>query len=334
MISTGILLAIVSGIFNGLFTTPMKLIPRWKWENIWLVFILTACLAMPSAMALVLGIDVMAVLDRVPGTVTTIALAFGFAWGFGSILFGLSVDRLGVSIANTLVIGLSSALGALVPLILKGGFHLGAAQVTLLAGVCCFLIGATLCGSAGRTRDRELGVGDSSRTSIAGYLFAIGSGVMSAVFNIGYTLALPIASTAEEMGYSSFSATSIIWILMLGAGSIPNILFCCFLMKQNSSAANFSQGPVSKTWLLSVLMGLLWGGSIYLYGAAAPMLGNLGPAIGWPLSLAAAVVVANLMGIFLKEWSGASPLSKGRMRNGLAILLLAILLCAGSSQVS
>jgi len=47
MIELGIGFALPSGICDGLFTTPMKLIPRWKWENIWLVFIVTSCLIAP-----------------------------------------------------------------------------------------------------------------------------------------------------------------------------------------------------------------------------------------------------------------------------------------------
>ena len=54
--------------------------------------------------------------------------------------------------------------------------------------------------------------------------FAIVSGVMSAIFNIGYTLALPIADTGVALGQSRFGATNCIWLLMLGAGSIPNLL--------------------------------------------------------------------------------------------------------------
>lgn len=37
MLTTGMALAIRSGVFNNLFTTPVKFEPRWKWENIWLV---------------------------------------------------------------------------------------------------------------------------------------------------------------------------------------------------------------------------------------------------------------------------------------------------------
>src|ERR1700680_4612830 len=48
----GVLLAVLSGACNGLFTTPMKMQPRWKWENLWLVFIVVACLAMPIAIVM------------------------------------------------------------------------------------------------------------------------------------------------------------------------------------------------------------------------------------------------------------------------------------------
>lgn len=334
MITAGILLATLSGVFNGLFTAPMKMIPRWKWENIWLVFILTACLLIPVSVVAVLGLDAQEILRRSPAQATASALAFGFAWGFGSIFFGLSVDRLGVSLSNTLVIGLSSALGALVPMILRGGFHLGAQQGLLLTGVACFLFGVWLCGAAGRKRDRALPGKDGGRSpALAGYFFAGIAGVMSAVFNIGYTLASPIAQTGEEMGYSSFAATSLIWLLMLGTGSLPNIGFCSYLLVKNASFGNFHGSFISRAWPLSLLMGVLWGGSIFLYGAATPMLGHLGPAIGWPLSLSVALLVANAMGLLLGEWRGASANAVRQMRGALVVLIIAILLCAGSSQV-
>lgn len=156
---------------------------------------------------------------------------------------------------------------------------------------------------------------------------------MSAVFNIGYTLAAPIAQTGEAAGYSSFSATNVIWLLMLGAGSVPNIGFCTYLLVKNGSAPNFGDSAILRTWGFSVLMGVLWGGSIFLYGAATPMLGNLGPAIGWPLSLAVALLVANGMGLMLGEWRDSPSHAVRTMKRGIVVLLAAILLCAGSSKV-
>lgn len=329
MLLLGLVFATLSGVANGLFTTPMKLIPGWKWENIWLIFILTACLAMPALMILVPVSNLSSTLAALPAPAVRAALIFGFGWGFGSILFGLSVDRLGVSLANSLVIGLSSALGSIVPLIVSGAFRLEPRQIALMGGVVAFLVGVGLCAKAGRLRE----AGSTVRPSIQGYLFALGSGIMSAVFNIGYTLALPIAAEGQKLGLSGFTATNLIWLLMLAAGSIPSIVFCSRLLARNRSAKLFVSGPVARTWGLSILMGILWGGSVFLYGAATPLLGDIGPSIGWPLSLAVGLLIANGMGLWLGEWRQAGPEAVRFMRAGIGALLLAIVICSLSTKL-
>jgi L-rhamnose-H+ transport protein len=331
-VELGLIYALLSGLCNGLFTAPMKLIPGWKWENIWLVFIVTSCICMPAAMVFSRIGSLRPLLGAAPETAVFAAITFGFSWGFGAILFGLSVDRLGVSLANSLVIGLSSAVGSVMPLIVQGAFRLEARQVVLLFGIATFLVGVWLCGAAGRLREANTGVA-TGRNLTTGILFSLGSGIMSAVFNIGYTLALPIASRGEPLGYTHFDATNAIWLLMLGAGAIPNVCFCLFLLRRNHSGRLF----LDRTWVrgvgLSILMGLLWGGSIFLYGAATPRLGDIGPSIGWPLSLAIGLLVANVMGFLLGEWRDAGSLAVRYMRFGILTLCAAIVICAASTRV-
>lgn len=329
----GVLLAVLSGACNGLFTAPMKLQSRWKWENTWLVFIVVACLVMPLAIVLPAVPNLRGVFTGTPGGAVAAALAFGFAWGFGAISFGQSVDALGVSIANSLVIGISSALGSLVPLILGGNVRMSQRILMLLSGVTAFLIGVALCGAAGLLRDKAAARTADRKVQTRGYVFAITAGVMSAIFNIGFTLALPIAATGKAMGLSEFAATNCIWLLMLGAGSIPNIGYCLYLMNKNKTAGLLTEPGSARAWLLASAMGLLWGGSIFLYGAAVPKLGDIGPSVGWPLSLAVGLVVANAMGLLLKEWSTAPAAATARMRYGLLVLIAAILLCAASTRM-
>ncbi len=334
MVALGVIYAVLSGLANGLFTTPMKIIRHWKWENIWLIFILTACWGMPLTVVLSTVGDFRPVVSAAPEAAVTAALAFGFAWGFGAILFGLSVDRLGVSLANTLVLGLSSALGSLVPLVLAGTLRLEARQLVLFLGVAVFIAGIAVCSAAGRMRDAaEARSAAAPQPSAVGYLFAIGAGVMSAVFNIGYSLALPIAAAGMRLGHSSFRATNVIWLLMLGAGALPNIGYCTLLLARHRSAGLFVAPAPAPSWGLSLLMGLLWGGSIFLYGAATPLLGDIGPSIGWPLSLAVGLLVANLMGFLLGEWRRAGGEAVSRMRLGIGMLLAAIVLCAFSTTL-
>ncbi|MGE5645765.1 MAG: L-rhamnose/proton symporter RhaT [Acidobacteriota bacterium] len=333
-LALGTLYALASGVCNGLFTAPMKIIPRWKWENIWLVFILTACLAMPAAIVFSTIGNPADLFAAAPGGAVRAAVLFGFAWGFGAILFGLSVDALGVSLANSLVIGISSALGSIVPLIVQGALRIEPRQVVLFLGVLVFLGGVALCGAAGRVRERGLGSAAKSKRPLgAAYAFCIGSGIMSAIFNVGYSLALPIADTGVAAGLSRFSATNAIWLLMLGAGAVPNIFFCGYLLRKNASTRLFTAAAPHKTWGLSAIMGLLWGGSIFLYGAATPLLGDIGPSVGWPLSLAVGLLVANLMGLLLGEWREAPPPAARLMRAGILTLLAAICICAVSTRI-
>lgn len=333
MILTGIVLAVLSGLCNGLFSAPMRLEKTWRWENIWLAFIVVACLVMPVAIVFSSTPGWKTILASSPTSAITSAVFFGFAWGFGAICFGLSVDRLGVSMANSLIIGLSSALGSIVPLLMSGGFRLNAQVVLLLCGVGVFLVGVALCGKAGRIRDRGSAPPAPGRSLPSGYLFALISGIMSAIFNVGYSLALPIADTGVHLGYGRFQSTNCIWLLMLGAGSIPNIGYCLYLMRQNRTGGlSLSYAPMS--WLRGFGMGVLWGGSIFLYGAATPLLGNIGPSIGWPLSLAVGLLVANLMGMLLGEWRNTSQAAIRRMNAGIVSLTVAIIICAVSTRVS
>jgi L-rhamnose-H+ transport protein len=333
IVASGVAFAAFSGLCNGLFSAPMKLERRWKWENIWLVFIVVSCLVMPGVILLPAVHHLRAILAQAPSGALQAALLFGFLWGFGAICFGRSVDQLGVAVANTLVIGLSSALGSLVPLIIVGPLANNRSKFLLFGGVAAFILGVIFSGSAGRSRDRseDSGSGTKRQPSFAGYLYAILSGVMSAIFNIGYTLALPIADTGVRLGNSSFAATNCIWLLMLGAGSIPNIAYCGWLMRRNATASLLFEAGSPASWGRSLLMGLLWGGSIFLYGAATPRLGSLGPSIGWPLSLAVGLLVANLMGLLLGEWRRAGARAIWQMRAGIVTLLVAIGLCAMSS---
>ncbi len=329
MATIGIILALLSGLCNGLFTMPMKVESRWKWENIWFTFIVVACLVMPAVMVFSSSASPQ-ILSRTPGAAVFSAISFGFAWGFGAICFGKSVDNIGVSMANTLVIGLSAALGSLVPLLMKGMERVGMQQLVLFSGVALLIVGVALCGKAGRMRDGQSQ--DRAGAPLLGYFLAVAAGVMSAVFNIGYTLALPIADTGKQMGYSPFAATNYIWLLMLGAGSIPNLAYCVLLMRKNQTARLLHAPASWSSWARSSAMGLLWGGSIFLYGAAAPRLGSIGPSVGWPLSLAVGLLVANLMGVLLGEWRSVAPNAVKQMISGLGILLVAIILCGYSTR--
>jgi L-rhamnose-H+ transport protein len=255
------------------------------------------------------------------------------------LLFGQSVSAIGISLANTLVLAISSALGSLLPMLLLAPQKLlSPTGERILIAVGVELAGFALCGWAGRMRERAAGV-DSERGGMVGHarpvgvalLMAAGSGVLSAVFNIGFSLAHPIADYGRAAGLSEFSSTNLIWWIMLAAGSLANLGFCFYLFRKNGSMKKFAQPGGLRLYSLSAVMALLWGGSIFVYGASAPRLGALGTSIGWPLSLAVGLLLANVIGISLGEWRQAPVRARNWMYSGIGVLLVAVILLSKAS---
>jgi len=335
----GSLLAILSGLMNGSFTLPMRFLGRWEWENVWSVFIAFSCLLLPTVILAAIAPQSWTVLAHAPKHAIWIAIAAGFTWGFGAIMFGQSVSAIGISLANTLVLAISSALGSLLPMLLLVPRKLFSfTGKMIVAGVAIEVIGIALCGVAGRRREQRIGVegerGDlvgRARPMSVALLLAAGAGVLSAVFNIGFALAKPIAEYGRNAGLSEFSSTNLIWWVMLGAGSIANLIFCGYLMLKNRSMAKFSQPGAVRLYSLTALMAVLWGGSIFVYGAAAPRLGPLGTSIGWPLSLATGLLLANAIGVGVGEWRRVSRATRNLMYSGILVLLVAIVVLSRAS---
>jgi len=334
LVLLGALLAILSGIMNGSFTLPMRFLGRWEWENVWGLFIFFACLVMPTCLLAAMAPSSWSVMAHAPQQAVLIAIASGFAWGFGSILFGQSVSAIGISLANTLVLAISSALGSLLPILLVTPEKLfERTGQRILVAIAIELVGIALCGWAGRLREKSAGV-NASRGEMVGHarpiglalLMATGSGILSGIFNIGFSMSQPIAQTGMASGLTQFESTNLIWWIMLASGSVANLGFCGYLTLKNGSAAKLKQPGSLRLYVLSALMAFLWGGSIFVYGAAAPCLGPLGIAIGWPLSLAAGLLLANAIGIALGEWKQAPRVALAWMYSGIAVLLVAVVL--------
>ena len=147
IVLAGALLAILSGVMNGFFTLPMRFLGRWQWENVWSLFIVFACLLLPAVLISVTAPDSWRVLAGSPSHAVWVAIVTGFAWGFGSIMFGQSVSAIGISLANTFVLAISSILGSLLPLLIPSASRL--LQPTgrrIVMGVLIEIVGIVLCG--------------------------------------------------------------------------------------------------------------------------------------------------------------------------------------------
>ena len=342
-LTAGVSLAVLSGLMNGTFTLPMRFLGRWSWENVWAIFIFVSCVAMPVIITVATVSGMRQAFIAAPGHAIVVALVTGFVWGFGAIMFGQGVSATGISLANTLVLAISASLGSFLPLLLLAPERLVQPQgKAIVAGTIIGIVGIACCGYAGFLRERSQRDQEGQirgemvgrrRPFRVGLLLCTGSGLLSAVFNIGYSSAQRLVEAAEQFGNSSFAGSNLVWLLMLTSGAVANLLFCGYLLKRNRSWTKYRREKAVRLYVLAVLMGLLWGGSIFVYGSAAPRLGKLGPAIGWPLSLIVGLLIANLWGVLMGEWKLTGVADRLWMVTGLAVLLVAIFTLGWSSTL-
>ena len=331
-LAMGLALAVLSGLMNGTFTLPMRYLGRWSWENVWALFIVISCLVMPVVIAWTTVSNLGEVFHQAPTRAIVMAIVCGFAWGFGAVMFGQGVSAIGISLANTFVLAISSSLGSFLPILLLDPGKLFEKQgEAIMAGTVIAIAGIAFCGYAAKLKERSQ-MNENVRQEMVGkarpfwtgLLLCAGAGVLSAVFNIGYSGAQGIVQSAVRMGNSAFAGSNLVWLLMLTGGAVSNLGFCAYLFRKNRSLGKYAQSGTASLYGLTLVMGLLWGGSIFVYGSAAPRLGRLGPAIGWPLSLSVGLLTANVCGIIAGEWRFSRSVEKVFMGAGLLVLILAI----------
>jgi len=84
------------------------------------------------------------------------------------------------------------------------------------------------------------------------------------------------------------------------------------------------QTPLLKNYLFAAMAGTTWFLQFFFYGMGESKLGN--GASSWILHMAFIILVANMWGIFLKEWSGVAQRTKITFVAGIITIILSVLL--------
>lgn len=330
----GFLLLMIAGLMNASFTLPMKFTRRWAWENTWLVWTVFALLVLP-AVATLSTVPEVAAVYRNSGIVQILCvMAFGAGWGLAQVFFGLAVEAIGIALTFSLVLGTSAAVGALIPMLRlhQDKLHTPAGH-TLLMGIATVLVGVAICAVAGRLREgaTSAAAAGQSKNATAGLILAIICGCGAAFVNFGLAFGAPLIGIAVQHGASPASAANAVWLPLMLAGAIPNLVYCLYLLNRNSSGRNFARGGFNH-WILAFVMAAFWFGSTLLYGASVARLGPLGTVLGWPLFMSLIVIAASLLGIVTGEWKRSGRLPLTIQLSGVAVLILAIFILARASQ--
>jgi L-rhamnose-H+ transport protein len=320
----GILLLVIAGAMNGSFTLPMKFTQKWKWENTWLAWTIFALGIYPIGLTLLTVPALGEIYAQAGSGPIAIVAGCGAGWGISQVFFGLAVDSIGIALAFSVILGLSAAVGALVPLFSQGDAF-STKGLVIIGGVALVAIGVLACAKAGRERETALGQGPKGKPSIGkGLLFCVFSGLGSALVGLGLQYGGgPIAEVAKAHGTSATWANNAAWLPLMCAGGIPNLIYCLYLIVKNKTADRFQTAGTAGYWFLAAIMGVCWFASTLMYGISADKLNIV---IAWPAFMSLIVITAMVWGVVTGEWKGSGSKPIRIMYSGLVVLVAAIAL--------
>jgi L-rhamnose-H+ transport protein len=244
----GVVFHWLGGLASGSFYVPFRKVRAWSWETYWLAGGIFSWIIVPWIIGGLLTRNLLSTVQQAPPSTLFWVYFFGVLWGFGGLTFGLTMRYLGVSLGMAVVLGFCAAFGTLMPPIFAGEFVTKVLGTTsgqvILAGVVVCLIGITIAGMAGMSKEREMS--PEQKTAVIqefnfrrGLAVAIFSGVMSACFSYGLAAGGPIREITLRHGTNTlWQGLPILVVLLLG-GFTTNFVWCLILHIQNHSGSEY-----------------------------------------------------------------------------------------------
>lgn len=326
----GLGLSLVAGLMAGNCMLPSKFVKRWQWENMWFLFTLASLVVIPGLLTAMTVNGVAGLYTNIPLRDYARPFLFGFGWGIAQVLFGLSIARLGMALGYAVIVGLGALLGTLAPIVFQRPGVLATGKGALiLCGVAVMVSGIAISGKAGRMREHgaQAGMSPTSGSAyVTALLLAILCGVMAPMLNFSLAFGQEIATEAVRRGTAAVNAAYAVWPVALLGGLFPNLGYSLYLLSKNHTWDRFR--PFFPDAWFPAFMGILWMGSIAVYGTSAAYLGDLGTSVGWGLFQIFMIMTANVSGMITGEWKGAPPGALGLLRIGLCLLAVATIMMA------
>ena len=317
----GVVIVMIAGLLNAAFAIPMRYNRHWKWENTWLVFSFWSLLVFPWLFVVLLVAHAGELFGSLTFRELAPALVFGFLWGVAQATFGISIKLLGVSIAIPVVSAIAIILGAFIPLLARHPEALaGRLGLSLMLSSLFLVAGLVVYARASRMREK----GSIEKTSRAGLLLAIFTGIVGGALNIGFGLSEGIVNRSEAMGNGPRASTYPVWAVLLAAGFVPNFIYCLYMTRKNKTWLLFTAEGFAPDLLRSVLMAVFWILATTLYGVSTTYMGKFGSSVGYLLYGSFTILFANILGWKAGEWAGASSQSQKTFWAGMGLVLAGV----------
>jgi L-rhamnose-H+ transport protein len=353
----GIIYHFIGGFASGSFYIPFKKVKGWAWESFWIVGGIFSWLIVPPLAAWLTIPHFSEIIRQTNGQILLVTYLFGLLWGIGGLTYGLGVRYLGVSLGSTIILGLCAVFGSLIPSVYYNFFpKAGKDSITTLAtthwgqmvllGISLCVIGIVICGKAGIMKEKELVAGKADVEDNKEYRFGLGifvaivSGVLSACFNFGIEAGKSMADTANELWKAAHPAqgnflfqNNVTYIIILWGGLTTNFVWCMILNARNKTFGNYTDKtkPLLKNYLFSALAGTTWFLQFFFYGMGESRLGN--GASSWILHMAFIILVANIWGLWLKEWKGVSKKAISTVVAGIIVIIISVIIVGYGNSI-
>ncbi len=339
----GILFHAVGAASSSSCYTPQKKTTLWSFEAYWLATATFAWLILPILGAFATIPNYLEVLRTVEPVILLKTFAFGMLYGIGGMTFGLGIRYIGFSLNYAIAIGLSAALGTLVPLIwnpndgfvwkLVEKFSSGPGLI-VLAGIIISLLGIMICGRAGTLREKAKGDRTTAGNFKLGLTFAITAGILSSIYAIALEAGKPLEAPSVAQGASELLKMNAIYPFSNGGAWVTNVIGCILLFRKHGTASQLVRlpGNTSATrklgfyYLMAALSGAFWYFQFFFYGMGHFHMGTRFGFTSWALHMAMLILFSNMYGFIFKEWAGADKRPKRILHLGMAFIVVACLL--------
>lgn len=354
----GILFHSLGGGASGSWYMPYNWVKKWRWEIYWITGGIFSWLIMPFLAVILTIPNWQEIIHASGGSVIRNTYIMGLLWGIGGLTYGLAIRYLGMSLGNSVLLGITSVVGSLgLPVLrdIPGGAEIIPAGLAftdlfgstggriVLLGIAILLAGIILSGRAGIKKDKDLGnVKEGVNTEFnlsKGLMIAIISGVLSAFFSFGIDAGKEMAATARtlavEQNYAFITQdgtnfkylfeNNIIFFVILWGGLTTNVIWTTALILKNKTGGDFTdkKTPLLSNYLFCALAGTTWFLQFFFYGMGETKIGN--GASSWTLHMATIILTANLWGFYRKEWKGVSKKTYNMILLGIGAILLSVI---------
>lgn len=326
-IQLAFLLIIIGALLQGTFGIFIKNTAPLKWENFWAIFASIAYLFGPLLFAFFQVENLSAIVSSLPVNSAFLPMLFGMIWGIGAITFGICVVRIGISLTYTIILGLVTLIGSILPIFINRVTLSGEAVTYLSLGLLIIIGGVLLSGYAGVLKDKILK--PQIKPPLGGILLAFVSGIFSSFLNIGFVLGKDISLYATQTGVPDTNASALVWLVVLFGGFMTNFGYAVYLLLKNKTLTVYRKLSM-RTFFPILVSGGFWFGSFALFGIGSTKMGSLGPSVGWAMLISLSIVVSNIWGIQFGEWKGVKKALNIQL-SSLGLIILGAILVAFSA---